>query len=312
VPARLISLYSVAIVLAELILVFVGILPGALCHALLVLVLGGRFVLSSQSEQSDEMGRADVASLDRASMVLALVPLLRVLSVALPLRVIPPIYWLAVVGVALAVAIVLAARRLGFSSADLGLRLDGWPWQVILASSGLPLGAAGYLILRPTPPVDPANWRAAVVATLILIVCGGFAEELLFRGILRRSLEEVVPGGSLALCSLLFGALYVGSGTPIFAVWAAAVGLFFGWCASRTQSILGVALAHALLVVGMAFLWRPAIISFRRMISTMDAQIVVLVWPGLTLGILVWLVVVVIGIRRAPIVGGHPVASGQE
>jgi membrane protease YdiL (CAAX protease family) len=60
------------------------------------------------------------------------------------------------------------------------------------------------------------------------------------------------------LSAILFMATYLGSLSTGYVLFMGLVGLFFGWSAARTDSIWGVALAHAILKVGLLLVWPMA------------------------------------------------------
>src|SRR5881227_941054 len=85
--------YSAAIAVAEVIGVLVGVIPALLCHAILLPVLLNHYALS------------DRAPYRRILPVLALAPLLRILSLSIPFGQVPQIYWYAMIGTPLLVAV---------------------------------------------------------------------------------------------------------------------------------------------------------------------------------------------------------------
>lgn len=249
-PARLIVAgYVAAIVAAEAAVAYWGVVPGAIADAVIVEALLLHYA---------RLARPDGAAggpLARALPALALVPLLRLLAVALPAASIPRLGWYALIGVPLLLATGLAARFLGCSPAALGLRLRFAWWQVFVAATGLPLGLLAYL-LAPTPPLAATLDRGTAVAgALILFVCVGFAEELLFRGVLLPVAEEVFGPAGLVWASTLFAATYIGTLSPAFVLYMGVLGLWFGWWVRRTGSLWGVALAHGLLATGAVLVW---------------------------------------------------------
>jgi membrane protease YdiL (CAAX protease family) len=53
----------------------------------------------------------------------------------------------------------------------------------------------------------------------------------------------------------VFGAAYVGTRSIPFVLFVVAVGAFFGWCYEHTGSILGSAVAHSLISIGVFVFW---------------------------------------------------------
>lgn len=180
---------------------------------------------------------------------LALAPLIRILSLSMPLNTIPTIYWFAIIAVPLLSATFLTIRLLAYSRHDLGLTLGSLPSQSLIALMGFPLGLLEYVILRPKPLIESFSFGAVWPATLILVVGTGFTEELIFRGVLQKAALERMRRGGLIYVSLLFSLLHVGYGSVAELVFVFSVGLFLSWAVARSGSLLGATLAHGLLNV---------------------------------------------------------------
>ena len=235
--------YMAVIAGAEAIGAFIGVVPGALCQAVLTLALLSHYALMHQ------------APYRRILPVLALAPLLRLLSLAMPIRHLPQIYWHALVGIPLLIGVALTARLLHRSKASLGLCLPSWRSQMLIASSGLPLSIAAFLLLRPQPSVARSDWREIAIGSLILLIFTGFTEELLFRGMLQQVANETLGRAGVVCSSIMFAVVYIGSLSLGYTLFIGLVGLFFGWCVHRTGSIWGVILAHSILSIGMMLVW---------------------------------------------------------
>jgi hypothetical protein len=235
--------YLGAIALAETVGVLGGAAVGALCSAIVLVTLLSHYVLMEH------------APYRRVLPVLALIPLLRLLSFTMPISHVSWIYWVAMVGVPLLIAAFLTARLLDLSRASLGLCRRSWPPQVLITLSGLPLSIAAFFLLRPEPPVIRLDWQQAAISALVLIIFAGFTEEVIFRGMLQAVVSETVGSAALFYGSLVFAVTYIGSQSWSYVLFMGLVGLFFGWCVKRTDSIWGVVLAHSVLVIGMILVW---------------------------------------------------------
>ena len=181
---------------------------------------------------------------------LALAPLIRVLSLSLPLASFPVVYWYAIISVPAFIAIGVTGRVLGYSRQDLGLsmRVALVPLTLVMAGLGFGLAVVEYFILlQPLPLVPnptPSNtWQPA----LILIVTTGFGEELLFRGLLQHAASEMLGAGSLLYVTVLFTSLHVGYGSLLNLAFVFAVGLLFAAIRWWTRSIVASAMAHSTL-----------------------------------------------------------------
>jgi membrane protease YdiL (CAAX protease family) len=222
-------------------------LAGVLCQALLIPALLAHYAA------------AEGAPYRRILPALALVPLLRILSLTMPIKYIPAIYWYALIGIPLLVAIVQTARVLGLAPAQLGLRLRAVPLQLGITLLGVPLGLLAFLLLPAGQmPATSLGGAPIVVGVATLVIFTGFAEELLFRGLLQHVAGEFFGWAGVLISSLLFATIYLGALSVAYIVFVALTGLLFGWSVRRTGSIWGVVGAHSLVSVGVAYIWPHA------------------------------------------------------
>jgi membrane protease YdiL (CAAX protease family) len=179
-----------------------------------------------------------------AALVFA--PLLRVMSLALPLAGWSMVYWYLATSVPLFAGLVVAARALSLTRAELGLRVGNPAVQLSIALIGVPLGICEYEIMRPTPLIADLRLQSIVIPALILLVSTGFLEELLFRGVLQQVALRSVGSWGLVYVSGIFAVLHIGHLSLLDIVFVFFVGLGFAWLVQRTGSLLGVSLAHGL------------------------------------------------------------------
>lgn len=177
---------------------------------------------------------------------LSLVPLLRIISLSMPLTNIPQIWWYPIISTPLLIAVVVVMRTLNYRAADVGLALKRLPIQLIVAMTGILLGIVEYSILKPEAMVTELTWQAVWIPALVLLIFTGFAEELIFRGVLQYSAVRAFKGWGIVYISLLFAILHTGFLSWQDVAFVFFVALFFGWIVKQTGSLLGVTLAHGL------------------------------------------------------------------
>jgi len=88
------------------------------------------------------------------------------------------------------------------------------------------------------------NALKLVIGALMLAVAAGSGEEMLFRGVLQRSISDI--GGNfvgLGVASIIFGVLHFL--TPAYALIATASGFYFGWLYLFSGNLLVPILAHS-------------------------------------------------------------------
>jgi membrane protease YdiL (CAAX protease family) len=231
----LVAGYLVALSVAEGVTVFVSARAGLTLHAVVLLLA----LAHAARCQDDPQYRLWAA--------VALIPLIRIVSLSLPLSRFAPVYWYLLVSAPLFAATAMVMRLLSLSWADVGVHRRGLPRQFFIALLGLGIGYVEYLILRPEPLIDEWSWRRFWPPALILLISTGFLEELMFRGVLQHATVATLGRArGVIFAALLFAVLHVGYRSAADVLFVLGVGLLFGWIALRTQSIIGVALAHGL------------------------------------------------------------------
>ena len=179
------------------------------------------------------------------ALALTLVPLMRVVSMSVPLSNFPQLAWYPIVGLPLLMTAGMIIRRLALAPRDLGLRLRGLPLQILLMGIGLPLGVLGYAIAQP-PVLPLTSWQSISLSIVIFIIFTGFGEELIFRGLIQSLALPVFGRWTLVYTSLLFSGLHIGYRSVTFIIFVLGVSLLFAHIVYWSGSIIGVTVAHGL------------------------------------------------------------------
>ncbi|MBI4302908.1 MAG: CPBP family intramembrane metalloprotease [Chloroflexi bacterium] len=228
-------IYLASITAAELLTTFYSVQVGVAAHSMVLVAL-----ILHASLVPDR-------PVHRLLLALSLAPLVRILSLAMPLWPFARIYWYIIIAAPLFAASFMVIRNLGLGRRELGLTFNKVPLQAVIALTGIPFGFMEYLILKPQSLIAQLTFDQIWLPAVILLIGTGFLEELIFRGLLQRVSLGILGGTrGLIYVSLLFAALHIGykSGWDLLFVFAIAV--FFSWVAKRTGSILGVTLSHGL------------------------------------------------------------------
>jgi len=189
----------------------------------------------------------------RLLCVLALVPLIRPVAMAMSFDVVPREYWPALAGAPLLVAAVWAAGTVDFLLADRLLRARASGLRLAALSSPF-LGLGAYILARPPEPdlAAPGLLLAAVGIALFAAP----SQEILFRGVLQRLVAETYGPRTLVLVILngIYAATLLGVSLA-FAVYMGAVGMAFSKFVRRTGVLGEVVAAHAGLGVFGLLVW---------------------------------------------------------
>ncbi len=140
-----------------------------------------------------------------------ILPMIRIIGLTLPIMQVPSLYWFPIIAIPLFAASYTLMRNQRLTRRKVGLILGNIPVQLLIALTGLVLGFIEFLILKPQPLISTFSLVPLLTAIIILTISTGFAEELLFRGILQRNAENFFGKAfGLLYASLLFTCLHIG------------------------------------------------------------------------------------------------------
>lgn len=233
-----------AIAAAELSGSTLGALPGAIVDAVLAMLLVILFAWRPRARSAPLLP------------ALALVALIRPISLAAVVPSLPPLAWYAMAGLPLLVGCVLAARLMEEPIRALHLSIRQ-PWvDAAVAVAGPSAGLVGYLLLTPAALLGQPNPIGYSVMVVVLAVFGGLVEEMIFRGLVLSAAIDALGDArtGVAFTAALSMALYWGSGSVPYMLLMAAMGGALGFALLRGASLWGVAFSHALMLVTMALL----------------------------------------------------------
>jgi membrane protease YdiL (CAAX protease family) len=240
-----------AITLAEIVTTYVDPIWGVSLHSVLL----GMFITWAALGR-DRWSRA-------LALSLALAPLIRMLSLGMPLGDYPQTAWYVLSAAPMFVGAIAVARLAELSPAEIGLRLPArrdLPIEGAVIATGLILGVLEYAILRPDPLAEGSGFLGIAVAAVVLLIGTGVMEEFVFRGVLQRTASQFFSKTTaIAFVSLLFGALHIGHQSVVDVVFVTLVAVYFALVVARTRSLLGVSIAHGLtnilLFIALPRLW---------------------------------------------------------
>ena len=237
--------YLAALGVAELLTTLIAPLVGMILHGLIFSALLTHAAFS--------IGKP----CNRFLVVLALVPLMRLLSLTLPLNQFPPNYRYLVIGIPLFLAVYLAGRATGLQGKSIGLRLS-WrslPLQLLIGISGILLGYIEYLILHPEPLVMEPRWALIWMPVMILLIFTGLLEEIIFRGMMQTSSLQYLGRWGILYVAILYAILHLGYWSLLNFLFVFAIAIAFGIIVRKTGSIVGVSLSRGLTNVSLYLLF---------------------------------------------------------
>ncbi|MFH1584412.1 MAG: CPBP family intramembrane glutamic endopeptidase [Actinomycetota bacterium] len=180
-------------------------------------------------------------------LALCLAPLIRIISLSMPLKDFEFVYWFIIIGIPLFIASFIVIRVLGLKLKDINLNWENPVATLLIALSGIMFGFIEYYILKPEPIISSLNLKEIIIPGLIFLIFTGFLEELIFRGIIQNTIEKAFQNFTLVYVATLFAALHIGNRSLTHTIFVFIVGLFFSWVVKKTGSLLGVTLSHGLI-----------------------------------------------------------------
>lgn len=236
-----------AITAAELVTAVVHPLWGVLLHFAVLLAL-----LIQSAGSTNQSERALLLSLTIA-------PLIRIVSLGMPLGSFAEPWQYAIAGLPLTVTGFMLMRSIPLSAWQVGLQLPRrgqWLGTLLVISSGLALGFLEWLILRPDPIVAHLTVGAIALPALSLLLGTGFVEEFLFRGVMQATAGPALGTWTgILYVSLVFGVLHIGHLSLLDVFFVSAVAVYFAIIVTRTRTLFGVSIAHGLTNITLFIIW---------------------------------------------------------
>lgn len=225
--------YLAALTIAEVCTVFLSVSAGVVMHLILLLLI--------LAHATRRLAFPD----HRLWISLALTPLIRIISLSLPLSNFGLSYWFLYTSIPLFAAAIMIKRLLKVSWRDVGLTTRGLPLQFLIGLLGFGLGYMEYVILKPEPLIGEFTLQQLWWPMLILFVSTGLLEELTFRGIMQgTAVEQLGSARGIIYVAALFAVLHIGYKSLADVIFVFGVGVVFGWIVYKTRSIVGVTIAH--------------------------------------------------------------------
>jgi membrane protease YdiL (CAAX protease family) len=233
---KVFALYITFIAIAEVVTSFVDPRYGLLVHSVILVSL---LTLSALWHGANPASNLFLS--------LSLAPLIRILSLSLPLIYLPRHTWYLVVSVPVFVAALTLMRVQRMGLKDVGITFRKPIAQAGIALTGIPFGIVEYTILRPEPLAQGLSTPELVLLAAALMFSTGFVEELVFRGVLQSSAVKAVgERAGLVGVNAVFALLHIGWLSALDLVFVFSIGLFFAILTLKTGSIVGVSLSHGI------------------------------------------------------------------
>ena len=195
----------------------------------------------------------------RLLVVLILAPLIRILSLSLPLTHFNYITWFVLISIPIYLAIFTCLHIQRIKPQDVALslpKLQHLPLELATILFAVPFGILEYQVLKPGILVEP-SFEALIIPALVIITCTGFLEELAFRGLMQYHATRTMGFSGIIFISILFGFLHIGNLSIFDVLLAGGIGFLYSLVVRKTGSLFGVSVSHGVINI-MLFLIAPA------------------------------------------------------
>ncbi|MBN1762756.1 MAG: CPBP family intramembrane metalloprotease [Methanomicrobia archaeon] len=192
-------------------------------------------------------------------IALIIAPLIRILSLAMPVAQFSYIAWFSIISIPVYLAIFTCVYLQRIKPQDIALALPQQkhlPLEFATILFAVPFGILEYYVLKPGILVEP-RLEALIVPVLIMVVCTGFLEELAFRGLMQYHATRTMGFSGIIFISVLFGLLHIGNLSIFDVILAGSVGFVYSLVVRKTGSLYGVSVSHGIINT-ILFLIAPA------------------------------------------------------
>jgi CAAX protease family protein len=196
---------------------------------------------------------------NRIYPALMLLPLFRLLNIAMPVFFQLTLYSYPLVYAPMFLPIYLIMKERIFSWSETGMTAKGfWFFLPLALAVGFALGWGEYQVLRPGVLIPDFSIWSVLSLTITMTLFVGLVEEFVFRSALQTVMEERLGAIiGLMVASILFGFMHSGYHIPLELFYVSFAGIVFGLLFWITKSLPVIAIAHGVTNVSL-FLVAPA------------------------------------------------------
>ena len=182
-------------------------------------------------------------------LAFTIVPLIRILSLSMPLTHLAYIMWFLLISIPIFIAIFACMMLQKLSLKNVGItfpKAKDLPIEIGVVLLALPTGVLEYYLLKPEPLLYELEPVLLIASVLIIIICTGFVEELTFRGLLQYHAVKMMGWWGILFITATFAIMHIGNLNYWDVLLAFTLGGVYALVVRKTGSIYGVTLSHGL------------------------------------------------------------------
>jgi hypothetical protein len=184
----------------------------------------------------------------RLTLALTLVPIIRLLALGMPVGQLPQFTWYPLMALIVWGATRFVAWQLDLPRHRVELRLErgNLPYHLGLLIGGTCLAAVPVVWFTLPVMGTMLSWWALLMVLVVLFLCTGFIEELVFRGVLQSAVSSHSAVWGVVYPALMFGLLYSGLGPWSTVLFLVLMGVIFGAIVQSGGALIDVVFLHGL------------------------------------------------------------------
>jgi uncharacterized protein len=203
---------------------------------------------------------------NRIYPVLMLLPLFRLLNVAMPVFFQLTLYSYSLVYAPMFIPIYFIMKDGLLSHSEAGITFKGfWFFLPLAVAVGFALGWGENSVLHSGMLVPDVSIRSILILTLTMIIFVGIVEEFIFRSALQTVMEDRLGANTgLVLSSIIFGFMHSGYHLPLELLYVSFAGMVFGLLFWMTRSLPVISVAHGVTNVSLFLVapFRPELLLY--------------------------------------------------
>lgn len=230
-PIHYLIITSILLVLSEALIHLSGVKNGIIAYITVLIFLIILFTLTKNLSEE----------YTRVFQIITLIPLYRIITLSIPIELITYEGYLMSTTIAILAGSLVLIHHLKIPLANIGLILKDPKLQILCIAAG---GVIGYLEWKI---INPQQLGSLMPGVLILTLCA-FTDELIFRGLIQQSIEKAQESSFIAifLTSILYTTFFISFPFSLNLLLIFLVSVFYGYVVSKSKSIIGVSISHAL------------------------------------------------------------------
>ena len=189
--------------------------------------------------------------LSNTFQALSLLPMLRILNMAMPIFFPSTLYWYPFMYGCIFISIIYIIKHQNFTHEQIGLNFEKmhiyFPIALIV---GFLLGTIEFQILQNPALIENLEFKNILLISIVMTLFVGLGEELAFRSIIQTRFEQIFgTTRGLIITGIMFGIMHSGYGTIYEIIFTSSAGILLGYMFIKTRSLFLISTTHGFINV---------------------------------------------------------------